>query len=159
MLSPVERVIHLKAVPFFTDVPEEELADVAAVLEERVVEAGRIVVGGDEVDSSLYIIVAGQVRVVRGSQEPTILSEDDTFGELAILDPDPQPAEITAVEDTHLLQLDQESFRELVGEHRDVAWTIMQLLAQRLRRAQTAIRPGRPTGDILSEVQEQLADL
>jgi hypothetical protein len=156
MLSPVEKVIRLKAIPFFSDVPEELLAEVAATLEEREIKAGQTIVNRDAIDSSLYIIVYGQVCVGYETPNATMLGENEIFGELTLLDPAPYPAAVAAVEDTRLLRLGQEPFRELADEHHDVAWKIMQLLARRVRWMQSAGRASQPTGDILSAIQDQL---
>ena len=39
----------------------------------------------------------------------------------------------TAFSDCLLLRLDQESFRDLLNDHSEIAWGVMQLLTQRLR--------------------------
>ncbi len=158
MLSPVEKVIYLKAVPFFADVPEELLAEIAATLEEREVKAGQIIVDRESVDDSLYIIVSGQARMGRDARSETMLGENEVFGELGVLDPSPYPSAVAAVEDTRLLRLGQASFRELVDEHREVAWKIMQLLARRVRWMQLA-PSGQGASDLLGEIQDRLRQI
>jgi len=158
MLTPVEKVIRLKAVPFFAGVPEELLAEIAATLEEREVKAGQTIVERESLDDSLYIIVSGQARAWHGPHGALMLGENDVFGELGVLDPSPSPASVDAVEDTRLLRLGQEAFRELVDEHREVAWGIMQLLARRVRWLQQA-PSGRGAGDLLGEIQDRLRSI
>ncbi len=155
VLSPIEKVLHLKAVPFFADVPEELLAEIAATLEEHEVLAGQVIVERESVDDSLYIIVSGQARMGQGPRGETVLGENEIFGELGVLDPSPYPSAVAAVEDTRLLRLGQAAFRELIDEHREVAWKIMQLLARRVRWMQQAPSP-QGAGDLLGEIQDRL---
>ena len=131
----IEKILCLKAVPFFTNVPEETLAEVAASLEPIAAAAGETILSGDTVESSLYIVVAGEAQMANGE----VLRPNDTFGELMLLDPVAQPMEITAVSDTHLLKLDRDLFQEITQTHPEVAWKVMELLAQRLRWTQANI--------------------
>ncbi|MEM7118417.1 MAG: MFS transporter [Chloroflexota bacterium] len=128
----IEKIICLKSVPFFTDVPEATLAEVAVALEPISASAGAAILSGDTVESSLYIVVAGEAQLANGE----IFRPNDTFGELMLLDPVAQPLEITAVSDTHLLKLDRDLFQEITQTHPEVAWKVMELLAQRLRWTQ-----------------------
>jgi CRP-like cAMP-binding protein len=61
------------------------------------------------------------------------LGARDVFGEMALLDPEPRSATVTAVEDTALLRLDQASFQELLEERSEVARSIIKVLTRRLR--------------------------
>ena len=57
----------------------------------------------------------------------------DVFGEMAVLDPEPRVASVTAVEDTQLLRLDQEPFYELMEDQIAVAQGIIRVLSAHLR--------------------------
>jgi CRP-like cAMP-binding protein/HEAT repeat protein len=156
MISTVEKVMRLKAVGFFSETPEEVLAEVASILEELEISSGEMILEKGETGNAMYIIVDGQVRIHDGERNVTDLGENEIFGELSLLDPGPHPASVTALTDTRLLRLDQEPFWEVIEDHSPVARRIMQVLARQLRRAQAQIRPGRPTGDVLSEIHEKL---
>lgn len=159
MLSTVEKVMRLKAISFFAETPEEILAEVAAALEDVELSAGQAIEGEDDADSSMYIILEGQVRVQIGDHLLSELGENDYFGELSVLDPVPRSTSITALKDTRLLRLDQEPFRELLDDQREVSWQVMQFLARQLRRAQAQVKPGgRPRGDVLGEIDELLSE-
>jgi CRP-like cAMP-binding protein len=61
------------------------------------------------------------------------MGENAEFGELALLDSEPRSASATAVEETYLLRLDQNTFYELISDYPDVLRGIIQVLSGRLR--------------------------
>jgi len=81
----------------------------------------------------MYIIVDGSVRVHDGERTLSHLHAGDIFGEMAILDAEPRMASVSAVADTQLLRLDQESFYELMDDHSEVARGIILVLSRHLR--------------------------
>ncbi len=135
MLSLVERVILLKAVSFFSETPEDALTEVAYIIDEVQIKAGQTIIKKGEPGGALYIIVNGQVQVHDETQELITLGEREIFGELSILDPAPRSASVTAITTTTLLQLNQETFYELIDDYSIVARKIMQTLTQQLRLA------------------------
>ncbi len=106
----------------------------AGILTEVEIPAGQAVFVKDEPGSSMYFIVQGQVRVHDGDFEFGKFGEGDAFGEMALLDRAARSASVTALTETHLLELGQEPFYVLIEDHSDVGRHIMQLLTQRLRR-------------------------
>ena len=133
MLSTVEKVLILKTVSMFNQTPDNVLAEVADLLEEvDVIENETIFKQGDPGDS-LYVILDGKVRVHDGERLLNYLGERDVFGEMALLDPEPRLASVTAVEATRLFRLDQAPFYQLIGERPEVATGIIRVLTGHLR--------------------------
>ena len=87
----------------------------------------------------MYIIIDGKVRVHDGDRVITTLEKRDVFGELAVIDPEPRSASVTATEETHIFRLDQDSLYELMAEHIEIARGIMRVLCRRLRKRGAAI--------------------
>src|SRR5690606_24682873 len=133
MLSTLERVIILKGVRFFSGAPDEVLADVAALLDEVEVPAGADVVRQGEVGDSLYVVAEGEVSVRDGPRGLEVLGEGEAFGEMALLDPGPRSATVTAAVPSRLLRLSRGPFLDLVYERPEVAVGIMEVLVRRLR--------------------------
>ena len=134
MLSIVEKVIALKRSAFFNETKENVLTEVAAILKEVELKAGEVLFEKGEFGNCMYIIHSGQIRLhdeEKTFEEP---GEGGSFGELVLLDPAPRSGQATALKDSILLRLDAEPFDELVGDHREVARAIMQVLVRRLRR-------------------------
>jgi CRP-like cAMP-binding protein len=133
----IERVITLKAVDMFSRASEDVLAEVAGILEEVEVQAGEVVFEKGAAGDSMYIIVSGRVRVYDGERTIGELGPRDIFGELALLDPEPRLASITATTDAALLRLDREAFGELMAANIEIVRGVLHVLCERLRRAST----------------------
>jgi HEAT repeat protein len=134
MLSIVEKVMALKRSAFFNETKENVLTEVAAMLKEVELKAGEVLFEKGEFGNCMYIIHEGQIRLHDEEKTFEEAAEGGTFGELVLLDPAPRSGQATALKDSILLRLDAEPFDELIGDHREVARAIMQILARRLRR-------------------------
>jgi hypothetical protein len=133
MLSTVEKVLVLKSVPMFGQVPDNVLAEVAGLLEEVDVPENETIFKQGDTGDSLYVILDGRVRVHEGERLLDSLGERQVFGEMALLDPEPRMASVTAVEPTRLFRLDQAPFYALMDERPEVATGIIRVLTGRLR--------------------------
>ena len=158
MLSTVEKVMALKRLSIFNDTPNEVLADVAVVLNEQKVGAGETIFEKGEIGNSVYILTEGEVHIHDGENTIARLTENDVFGEMSVLDPDVRAAAATAIQDSLLLRLDQEPFKELLTNHSEIAWRVIQILTQRLRQAQSQIRDRRDPSDLLGKLKKKLSD-
>lgn len=133
MLLTIERVLVLKSVSIFDDVPEEVLAALSGEMEEVEVDADETVYEKGGSGRTMYIIVSGAVKVHDGDRTLVTLGERDFFGELTTLDPAPHSATVTAEEPTTLLGLDREALYELMSDHPEVLREIIHELCERLR--------------------------
>jgi hypothetical protein len=130
----IEKVITLKAVTMFARTAEDVLADVAALAEEVRFKAGENIFEKGASGDSLYVIVHGEVRVHDGDLDLKHFSDKSVFGELAVLDPEPRSASVTAISDTHLLRLDREAFLELMASNMEVVRGVLSVLCDRIRQ-------------------------
>ncbi|MEO6940946.1 MAG: MFS transporter [Candidatus Kapaibacterium sp.] len=129
----LERVMVLRTVSIFRDTPENLLADVAGITSEVHVRAGETFISADDVGRCMYIIVEGSVRVHRADFTLATLNRRDIVGELSMLDPEPRSATVTAIQDTHLLRIDQDPFYEIMADRIEVARGVLGVLCRRLR--------------------------
>jgi CRP-like cAMP-binding protein len=83
-----------------------------------------------------------------------MLAVGDHFGELSLIDDQPRSAHVIAMEDSSLLVLRRDDFRRRVEETPAVAWSLMQELSRRLRRADDKIG-----GLVLLDVPGRIAQL
>lgn len=129
----VDRVAILRSVSIFSETPDDILAEVAALLRPLAFRAWEMIFQKGESGHSMYIIVEGRVRVHDGDFTLNHLGPADVFGEMALLDAEPRVASVTAVEDTHLLRLDQTSFYDLMATRPEVARGVIRVLNRHLR--------------------------
>jgi CRP-like cAMP-binding protein len=135
MLTIIEKVIFLQAVPEFAEIPTEQLSHIASITKEVELESGSTLIRQDEPAESLYFIVQGRVRLDRDGQEIMIAGEKDPIGSWSLFDKE-QPNIATAVtlEPTLLLKIDREEFFEVVADYVEIAQGIFKSLARRIRR-------------------------
>ncbi|MBT6144435.1 MAG: cyclic nucleotide-binding domain-containing protein [Gemmatimonadetes bacterium] len=133
MFLTVEKVMILRSVGVFTEVPEEVLADLAGYLEQLDIAAEEPVYGKGELGRTMYIVAEGRVRVHNETHTFVELGPGEFFGELTTLDPEPHSASVTAIDDTQLLALDRDALYELMATHSTVLRGLIHTLCQRLR--------------------------
>ncbi len=141
MLTTIEKVLALKSASIFAETPDETLAAVAALLKEIRLQAGETVFEKGDPGDCMYIIVHGTVRVHDDAHVLGRRSDGDVFGEMALLDPEPRMASVTAAEDTLLLRLEQDALYELMDERSDVARGMIRVLCRRLREQGAPLQP------------------
>lgn len=133
MLSIVERVMILKGSSLFAQMPDDALAEVAALLQETDAGAGVLLFAKGEPGDSLYIIVSGKVRIHDGARVLNDLGEGDAFGEMALLDPEPRLASASVTEQARLLRLDRAPLFDLIAARPEISIGIIHMLTRRLR--------------------------
>lgn len=135
MISTVEKVLFLKSIDLFSQIPGEDLAAVAIISTEERREQGDEVFAEGEAGDALYLVIDGKVRVHKQDRVIAGLGERECFGEMAILDAAPRSATVTAVNDTNLLKLTREDFQDIMAEKPEIAMGIIKVLTRRLRDA------------------------
>ncbi len=91
---------------------------------------------------AFYMVVRGNIRIMRGSTELAQLGPREGFGEMAILDQETRSATATAAEATTLLRIDRDSFDRLIEQNPSVARGIYRMLTQRLRNTLAQVAAG-----------------
>ena len=133
MLSTIEKVAILTTVGIFAATPDDVLAAVAPLLDQVDLNAGETLFDKGDLGDSLYIIVSGRLRVHDGSRTLDVLGARAVVGEMALLDPEPRAAAVTAVEDARLLRLLRAPFYELMADRPEVATGIIRVLTGYVR--------------------------
>jgi CRP/FNR family cyclic AMP-dependent transcriptional regulator len=133
MAAPVEA---LRDVPFFAGFGTKELERLAREFKERTFREGSTVTREGATGAGFFVIAEGNANVTVNGEPKGTLGSGDHFGEIALIDDGPRTATITAATDLRCYGLTPWEFRPFVEEHPQVAWTLLQELARRLRAAQ-----------------------
>ncbi len=133
MLTRVERVLALKNIELFHDIPGEVLADIAALLEEETFEKGQYIVNEGDLGKELFMIVKGEVEVVAGGNVVAVMKEGAGFGEMALIDNQPRSADIIAKNDVLVLKMESDDFLEILKQRDEVALGVIRVLTGRIR--------------------------
>lgn len=142
--STLERVLVLRSASLFAETPEHVLAEIAGFLVERRFRPGAAVLRKGELGTSMYLVVEGRARVHDGERLLSEVGERSIFGELALLDPQPRSASVTALTELHVFVLEQASFYEVLGERPEVVRGLFRVLTRHIRR--TSRRVASPAG-------------
>jgi CRP-like cAMP-binding protein len=69
------------------------------------------------------------------------IGQGSIFGEMAVLDPGPRSAAVTAVVATELLVLDRRTLLDLMGRRPEIADDVITVLVRRLRAMSSSDAP------------------
>ena len=137
MSVPVE---VLRRVPLLSQVDDAELAELAPRFVERVYDRGTPVVSKGSKGAGFFIIAEGEatVDVAGGGSTVARLGPGDCFGEIALIDGGKRSRDITATTNVRAWGISREQFRVFVKAHPDIAWSLLEVLAARLRATEVA---------------------
>ena len=149
MLTTVEKVLVLKSIDLFSQLPGEDLAKIALITEEIFHEAGHPIFEEGDIGDSLYLIVHGEVRVHSQGRTLVVLKDKDCFGEMAILDHEPRSAGVSALSDVSLLRISHDDFYDILADKIEIARGIFKVLSMRLRDMNVRLQQAssKPDGD------------
>lgn len=141
----MERLLLLRDVPIFSHLSIQQLDAISQLMTERQYVRGEVVFREGDPASELFLMIEGKVRIVTdyGSPEETILNElvaPSYFGEMAILDDKARSATVAVIDDTRLLGLDGEGFKDLMLQMADISFEICRTLSTRVRDLESAQR-------------------
>jgi CRP/FNR family transcriptional regulator len=133
MADPVE---SLSQVPLLAGIRRRELKRLVDRMSERTFAEGEVAVEEGRGGAGFWLIQEGSATVSIGGEIIRTLGPGDYFGEIALLDDGPRTATVTAGTDLRCLGMATWEFRPFVLEHPEVALTMLQALARRLREAE-----------------------
>lgn len=129
---------NLQSVPLFENLSQEELGKILHYASTRTYQKNSVVINeGDDTDS-LYIIDSGSVKVYlsdNNGKEVIVntLEAGDYFGELSVLTTGKRSASVITTSSSSFIVIYKHDFKELILEHPDIAYTLLENLANRVR--------------------------
>ncbi len=105
---PVEedRFSTVRALRFFNDFADDELSEVLAVADWKRYQTLDSIVDEGTLEHAFFIIVSGDVAVVKAAKQISTLTKGDCFGEMSYLSKTQRSASIVAIDDVELLRVD-----------------------------------------------------
>ena len=129
----------LGQVPLFSGLSRRHLRRLAERAHELDIEAeGTIVRDGDAGDT-FFVILKGEVRVVRGRRTVARMGPGEFFGEISLLDGGPRTASVVADTPVVVARLPKRAFDGLVLDEPGLAAKLLSVVARRLREAERSI--------------------
>jgi len=130
----IEKVLLLKNSDIFQNCKETDLIEIASICREQHVDKGSAIFKKDDSGNCVYFIYKGQVSIHDGEHQLAMLSENELFGELSLLDSEARSASATALTECILLKIEQEDFYDVIATNTDILKGIMKTLCKRLRQ-------------------------
>lgn len=135
---------YLRNVPFFSDLSDVDLAQIATVVTRRNYPPDNLIVLAEDEGDSLFVILSGQVKVSILNEDGrevilAVLGEGEFFGEMSLLDGKPRSATVIATQETNAIILRRPDFLRLVDRNPKMAIRVVAALTARLRKADRKI--------------------
>jgi uncharacterized protein YhbP (UPF0306 family) len=125
----------------FRDLPERDVATLAAQLTTVEIEPGAVIVRQGAPADKFFIIIDGEVEILRedDGQQRTLatLKRGQFFGEMAILRNSPRMATARAVGPTTLFAMERGAFQDLVAGSMGTTQDFDRIIQQRLEEIRT----------------------
>lgn len=131
--------------PFLSTIDDKHLRTMLSLSKMRKYYADEVITQEGEYDSYMYIIITGQVRVMKqGERISRLRKQGDTFGELAIIDGQTRSASVIADIDSILLAIDVSFIDRLEQHDRNEFCAVFykylaEILAHRLRETDKSL--------------------
>jgi len=131
---------HLRNVPIFSDLKDNDLNIIAEKMVSRYYEKGKMILLEESQGETFFIIKRGAVKVTRQSDDGrevilAILGESDFFGEMSLLDGEGRSANIVSNENAEVLTLSRSDFLDCLETYPKIAIALLEELAIRLRKS------------------------
>jgi len=128
----------------FAKVDHAHLSKFAEVASPQTYVEGQIITRQGDLGTGLYVITRGSADVVLNHGKPdeqklAVLPEGGFFGDMALFLERPRGASIVAREDTECFVIHRADFKRLAMENPEVLWNLIEMIAERLQKADEAL--------------------
>jgi hypothetical protein len=136
-LPLMERVLFLRRVPLFTDLPPQDLVPIASIASEQSFADADTIAEQGEPGDEMHIIVSGYVLVILrepgGHQQVlAVRAAGDVIGEMAVITGGVRMASLAAKGTVRLLSIGRRPFEAMLRERPETSLALMRVLCQRL---------------------------
>ena len=144
-MDPKAKAEVLRQTSIFSGLSDKELNDLASLAVERSFMPGESIFWDGDTPDWFYIVAEGKVKVLKHSSSGkefiiAFFGPNEMFGEVAVFENQPYPASAQAVVATKVLGIKREDFITFLANRPQVAIGIINILAGRLRVAQTRLK-------------------
>lgn len=159
----------LAEIPLFSNMDDDERAEVRAIMTERIFQPGQQVMTAGDASCAFSVIERGQVEVWLTDADGQkvvldVLGPGKFFGELSMLSGETRSASATSSEEVVTLELDRNEFFDFLRRRPDAALDVLIELGQRLKHTDDILRTrvSRNPNDaeeVRPSVAQRIADL
>ena len=134
----------LKKVPLFANLPDDDLNRLCNVVVEEYLPANKILFTEGDMGDKAYVIMEGEVDILKESGERTVLlatrKAGEVIGEMSLLDQAPRFASGKNRTECKLLSISHENFNHLLPPRASAATVLLSTITNRLRSTELVLR-------------------
>jgi len=143
--SEIESPMFLRTVDIFSGLSDQQLDLLLQGSRLRSYTKGSIIVTEGDSAHALFIVKTGALKAYLNDSDGkeiilSTLGPNEYFGELALIDDEPRSATVATLERSELLQVQKESFQQLLLNDPQAMQTIVRSLAGKIRNLTDSVR-------------------
>jgi len=127
----------IRGIPIFAELDDASASQLASDFIEREFSEGQAIATEGEGGLNFFVVDSGSASVSVGGKEVGTLGPGASFGEIALVDRSARSATVTATSRLRAYALPVWSFRSFAESRPEVTWKLLELLAERLRVAES----------------------
>jgi CRP/FNR family transcriptional regulator, cyclic AMP receptor protein len=131
-----ETAAVLGMIPLFAQLSKRHLQRLARDSDELDFEPGQRIVEEGMLGEAMFVVLAGQGKVMRGGRRVGKVVPGDFFGELSVLDGGPRSATIAAETPMRVLRLFRHTLLEMLKEEPALSLKLLDGIVRRIREIQ-----------------------
>jgi HEAT repeat protein len=141
----MERLLILRQISLFGGLSLELLEAISQIMSDARYLKGEIIFREGDLGRELFLVVEGEIAIVQdyGTDQARELRRQTPatyFGEMAIVADHSRSASAVALEDSTLLVLDGEYFKELILDRPEISFEIFRVLTERINAAEKNLK-------------------
>jgi serine phosphatase RsbU (regulator of sigma subunit) len=155
----------LQNIALFQSLTSDDVEQITRSMQHKTLSGGELLFKEGETGNCFYIITSGKAEVVKAldtAEERLLntLGPGDFLGEMSLMVKDNlRTASVRAVDPTHVLELHQDQFRQLIDTRPSIAYQVMIKLSERLRASdESTITDLRKKNAQLAKAYQELQD-
>lgn len=134
----------LGEVDLFRRLPPAAIERVAAAAQQRTLRRGDVLFHESDPGEELFVVESGRIAIANKSFDGresvvALMEPGDVFGEMSLFDGHGRSADARALESSKVYAVPFEPLRALFREQPDLLWSVVELLAGRIRNMDVAL--------------------
>ena len=137
-VKDTEKLEVLKSNPYFSELSHIILSEIMAGMRLYRFEKNETILWEGDENPGLHMIRRGSVKLFKISHKGRelvikVMSEDETFNEVPVFDHQPNPVNVSAVEDSEIWVIESDLLRRCIAQYPELAQSVIHNLCTNLR--------------------------
>lgn len=134
MNTTIERVIFLQGIELFSDIPSEQLAQIAGITEYFTLSKDEVLFKKGDKSQHLFLLIDGSVMITRNEKENKYFDGPEALGVWGFFDDGERLLTITCRTDCQFLRIDRLDFFDLLEDRVHLNRGLLKYFVKRIRK-------------------------